>query len=312
LQGSVVGAPVVPVSRNGDQNSQFMTATNTGVGTASPTGWPGPAPKVNDGMPQPVARSDMAGMSPSSFPQVGTQPIRSAVGPMPNVKHVNSRRVTLKYKVEAGVSGVGGVDVYLSRDDGRTWGGPFPSEISPSASAPMDARSPLPLQQSVTFELPGEGLFGVWLVVKSGADCKLASDPPGNGQPPHVRLLVDVSPPRVTLYEPRPDPSKRDTVILTWQGFDANPAPTPILLEWAEQESGEWHVIGPGELPNTGSFSWTVTDHLPPKVFLRISMRDLAGNIAVAQTSSPQLIDLKVPKPVPASFEVDVVPGVRN
>jgi hypothetical protein len=39
-----------------------------------------------------------------------------------------------------------------------------------------------------------------------------------------------------------------------------------------------------------------VPEDTPPKVYLRLSVRDTAGNVAVAQTPQPVLIDLTEPE----------------
>lgn len=57
-----------------------------------------------------------------------------------------------------------------------------------------------------------------------------------------------------------------------------------------------WTVIGEEQLPNTGHYTWTIPPMTPPKVYLRLSVRDTTGNTAVAQTSQPVLIDLQAPK----------------
>jgi hypothetical protein len=50
------------------------------------------------------------------------------------------------------------------------------------------------------------------------------------------------------------------------------------------------------DLPNTGRYLWQVPAMAPPAVFLRLSVKDMAGNIAVAQTQDPLLVDLNVPE----------------
>ena len=38
-----------------------------------------------------------------------------------------------------------------------------------------------------------------------------------------------------------------------------------------------------------------INERVPPQVFLRLTVRDLAGNVAVRQTKDPMLIDLTEP-----------------
>ena len=55
-------------------------------------------------------------------------------------------------------------------------------------------------------------------------------------------------------------------------------------------------LIGPGELHNTGRYAWQPAPDVPPNVYLRLTVRDTAGNKAVAQTADAELIDLSVPE----------------
>jgi hypothetical protein len=98
--------------------------------------------------------------------------------------------------------------------------------------------------------------------------------------------------------KPQADPSRRDTLILSWQATDKNLTTTPITLEWSAQPGpdAQWNVIGAPELENTGHYEWQPTPDVPPNVFLRMTVRDTAGNKSVAQTATPELIDLSVPE----------------
>ena len=42
---------------------------------------------------------------------------------------------------------------------------------------------------------------------------------------------------------------------------------------------------------------------MPPKVYLRLTVRDLANNVAVAETAEPILIDLNEPEVIPISIK---------
>ena len=39
-------------------------------------------------------------------------------------------------------------------------------------------------------------------------------------------------------------------------------------------------------LPKTGKYIWAITEKVPPKVYLKLTVRDIAGNVAVAQTDA--------------------------
>jgi len=49
-------------------------------------------------------------------------------------------------------------------------------------------------------------------------------------------------------------------------------------------------------LPNNGQFSWSLPEKMPVEVFLRLRVRDLAGNETVAITPNPLPVDLHEPE----------------
>jgi hypothetical protein len=145
----------------------------------------------------------------------------------------------------------------------------------------------------MTVNLPGEGVFGLRLVVSSRAG--LGRRPPQSGDLPQMRIEVDTSPPTVKLASVRPDPQRRDALILTWNASDHNLAANPITLQWAERPDGTWQTIAQ-EMTNSGSYSWQLTPNLPYRVYLRVEARDTAGNVSRDETPDPVLIDLHEPE----------------
>jgi hypothetical protein len=147
-------------------------------------------------------------------------------------------------------------------------------------------------------ELPGEGVFGITLVVRSRAGRGKAPPKPGNL--PQMRIEVDLTPPVAQLFVPAPHPQRRDALVLTWKAHDPNHpslAPHPITLQWCEHKGGPWQTIA-AKLANTGRHVWRLPPNLPDRVYLRLVARDLAGNEGVAETPEPQLVDLSEPEGV--------------
>jgi hypothetical protein len=204
---------------------------------------------------------------------------RLSTGTMPPLQLVNTRQLTLDYEVtQAGPSGIGKVELFVTRDDGRTWD-KFAED--PDSKPPM------------TIELPAEGVYGFRLVLHNRVG--LSKRPPVSGDRPEMRIEADWTPPSAELYAPEPDGHKRNTLVLSWNASDRNLAPNPITLEYSEQRTGLWKAIG-SDLPNTGHFSWELPPNIPPQVYLRLTVRDAAGNVSEAVTPKPETIDLIEPE----------------
>jgi hypothetical protein len=213
---------------------------------------------------------------------------------LPGLRIVNKRQVKLGFGVgKIGPSGLGSVDVYVTTDEGATW---EKSTADPGVSLPVtsETRGQGPVRGTVTVNLPRDGVVhGFYLVVKSRAG--LGKPPPRPGDTPHARIELDTMPPFAELYAPEPDPAHPEQLLLRWKAEDRNLAPNPVSLEWSATATGPWSFIGDAQLPNSGAYSWKLPANVPPKVYLRLSVRDQAGNNAVAQTSAPVLIDLNIP-----------------
>jgi hypothetical protein len=198
---------------------------------------------------------------------------------LPPVQLVNSPQVTINYEVtKAGPSGIGKVELWMTRDDGHTW--------QPFAEDP-DLKPPM------TVELPGEGVYGFSVVLQSRAGLKRRA--PGQDEPPEIRVEVDTTPPDAKLWKLEPDPTRRDTLIWTWTVSDRNLGPNPVTLQWAEKRDGSWQTVA-ADLPNTGRYAWQLQPNIPYRIYLRLIAHDRAGNISVAETDTPQLIDLREPE----------------
>ena len=271
----------------GPQSFSSTMPASGGTGAPAPASAlpPPPAPLPTEtAAPRVIARSDSSGLptqlaSWSQHSPGGTNTNFRGRFNLPALRYLNSSRASLQYEISrVGPSGIGSVEVWMTRDDGQTW---FKAAEDPD------------LQPPVQVEFPGEGVYGLTLVVRSRAG--LGRQPPQPGEPPELRVEVDLTPPYAELYNVEADPQRRDCLILLWSATDKNLAANPITLKWAERESGPWQVIA-ADLPNTGRYVWKMPDHLPYLVYLRLEARDLAGNLAVAQTPKPILVDLQEPE----------------
>jgi hypothetical protein len=233
-------------------------------------------------------------------------------GSLPALQIVNKKQVKLDFDVSRlGPSGLGGVEVYVTTDEGATWA-PAAAE-RPLLPQPGDGQPAGPVRGSVAVNLTREGVVhGFYLVVKSRAG--LGKPPPKRGDPPHVRIELDQTRPTAALFAPQPDRDRSNTLMLNWRVWDRNLPARPVLIEWAESSQGPWVAVSPEPLPNnlltepitsaeqlngvrfTGNYAWQLPERIPPKVFLRLTVRDVVGNVSVAQTGEPVLIDLTVPE----------------
>jgi hypothetical protein len=162
----------------------------------------------------------------------------------------------------------------------------------PTSADPQGAGGP----QSgyVIVSLPrAEVVYGLYLVIKNGAG--LGKPGPRLGESPQLRVEVDTKSPEAELLVPQPDPSREGFLIMSWRATDKNLDNNPVTLEWAATKQGPWKCIGSPTLPNTGRYVWQVPYDIPGKVFLRLTVRDMAGNTAVAETPDPVVVDVVTP-----------------
>ena len=57
---------------------------------------------------------------------------------------------------------------------------------------------------------------------------------------------------------------------------------------------GPWILIA-SELPNSGQYTWQLSNKLPQHVYLRLEIRDAAGNSALFEMPDPVALDLSAP-----------------
>jgi hypothetical protein len=214
----------------------------------------------------------------------------------------NQLRFDLNYQVEQrGPSGISRVDLWVTRDDGRSW----------VWWSQHDGREPaLKVNLATAANTQSEGTYGFRVVPVSGAG--LSDATPVAGDAPDLRLVVDVTAPGVRIFPATSDPTMPDALVLQWEATDRNFGDDPITLEWSEGATGPWRpVSNPGgevqqagviagltakRLANSGRYFWRVPTGLPPRVYLKVTARDAAGNTTEQVTREPILIDLTKPR----------------
>jgi hypothetical protein len=191
---------------------------------------------------------------------------------------VNTRSFALEYEVDSvGTSGIAKVELWGTRDGGRTWS---------SFGVDSDNRSP------VAVNVDGEGIYGFRIVVQSGSG--LGGLPPRDGELPEIWVGVDLTKPLATITSANIQADTGELVV-RWEASDELPDPRPISLSFSDHANGPWSAIASG-LENTGSYSWRLDNRAPEKIYLRLEARDEAGNVGVFVTAEPVLLDRQRPQ----------------
>ncbi|MBX3412754.1 MAG: hypothetical protein KF708_08705 [Pirellulales bacterium] len=200
------------------------------------------------------------------------------IGERPNI--VNSRRFELEYEVDSiGPSGIGKVELWGTRDGGRTWS---------SYGVDIDKRSPL------VVSVDEEGIYGFRIAVTSGSG--LGGFAPRSGDLPEVWIGVDLTKPVARLAPIKPENADRaGELTIKWKAADVMLADHPIALFYSESTEGPWTPITSG-IDNTGRYVWQLKNDLPMKVYIRLEVRDQAGNVQNSTTEEPISLDQMRPQ----------------
>jgi hypothetical protein len=210
-------------------------------------------------------------------------PSGSASGPIlppgERPRMINSRVFELEYDVDSvGPSGVGKVELWGTTDGGRSWRRFLVNN---------DGRSPL------SVNVDEEGTYGFRMVVTNGAG--LGGKPPAAGDPPDLVIGVDLTKPAARIVSARQGAdSEAGQLIIAWQADDKMLAARPVSLLYSPNASGPWTTIASG-LENSGRYAWPIDNRTPPQLFLRLEVRDEAGNIGVHELAEPVVIDQSRP-----------------
>ena len=166
--------------------------------------------------------------------------------------------------------GTGMVQLWETRDGGKTW---------QKSGAGHDLPSP------VIAKVPGPGLYGFCITVQNRQG--QGDSPPRNGDLPEIWIGVDVDRPQVSIDQVRPIGSARRAELeILWHATDDHLATRPVTLLFASTAQGPWATLAAG-LENTGSYRWRFSPRSSDPVYLRLEVRDTAGNVGVFQTARP-------------------------
>jgi len=106
---------------------------------------------------------------------------------------------------------------------------------------------------------------------------------------------VDLQPPSAQLHPLEHGRGNMvDHIILRWNATDENLESRPISLFYSSSPQGPWSTIA-ARLANTGHYFWRLQRHVPAHFYLRLEVRDRAGNRTVVQSPTP--VTLQRPQP---------------
>ncbi len=192
---------------------------------------------------------------------------------------VNARTFELGYDLDSvGPSGIGRVELWCTRDGGQSWQ-PFNVE--------SQGRSFLRVK------VDDEGLYGFRAVVSNGAG--VGGKPPKSGDLPDLWIGVDLTKPTARIVSAEPGVgAEAGRLIISWQADDLLLAARPISFFFSENRNGPWTPIA-GGMENTGRYAWLIDGRTPPKIYLRLEVRDEAGNVGAHETAEPVVVDQSRP-----------------
>ncbi len=64
----------------------------------------------------------------------------------------------------------------------------------------------------------------------------------------------------------------------------------PVSIAFSDHAGGPWSTIAAG-LDNTGVYSWRFDNRVPEHIYLRLEVRDEAGNVGQFETADPVSLD---------------------
>ena len=272
----ILPVPGTPAESAERQPSQVISDDGQGSQEAEHSDLPAPTQGQPEAIPSYAPAPQV-----TEVPIETTPPVESILTPQGSQPRLtSSRRFSLDYDVEAvGPEGVAEVELWGTSDAGRTW---VKWGLDPDKQSPFDV------------EVNGEMLYGFKVVIvgKSG----LASHAPQSGDAADIWVGIDLTRPTARLvsaaYGQGDAAGKLD---IRWEAADANLTSRPVTLAICDRPDGAFTPIAAG-LPNSGQYYWEFDPRTPRNIYLRLEVRDEAGNVAIDQLTEPIRIEGLQPK----------------
>ncbi|MCA9081454.1 MAG: hypothetical protein KDA58_12900, partial [Planctomycetaceae bacterium] len=193
-------------------------------------------------------------------------------------RRVNSSQFRIDYSLKSvGPSGVRSVNLYITENGGQTW---FHYDADPDRRSPIDV------------SVPHDGVYGFAFRVESGAG--LVATPPQPGDAPELTIVVDQVAPTTELL-PLQHSGAADQIAIRWVAQDLDLHELPVSLYYSSGPAGPWTLIA-GNLANTGRYDWRLPRlDASERLYVRIEVRDQAGNIGRSDAPRPLILDFSQP-----------------
>jgi hypothetical protein len=138
-----------------------------------------------------------------------------------------------------------------------------------------------------------EATYGFRIVVQTAGGSIAPCPQPGDA--PELWVAVDLQQPiaELTAIE-RGAGNLADHLILYWRAEDDNLPRQPVSLYYSSRLSGPWSTVA-ANLENTGQYAWRIERHVPERFYLRLEVRDAAGNVAAFRTREPIAFGVRAP-----------------
>ncbi|MCC6123525.1 MAG: hypothetical protein IT426_01035 [Pirellulales bacterium] len=250
----------------------------------------GPGGSASDGLAKDDAKNEPQAISASANSRLGNRnstgaasallsnPYLAYLPPDEKPRMVNARVFELDYDLEAvGPSGVGRVELFGTRDGGRTWR---------SYGIDADNRSPMSVQ------VEEETMYGFRIIVTSGAG--LGEAPPKSGDKPSIWIGVDLTRPAAKITAAEFGGNDENKLVVTWDASDKMLAEKPVTLYYGAQAGGPFTPFA-SNLENSGRYAWSIDGTVPPLIYLRLEVADEAGNRALCDHPQPIPLDRSRP-----------------
>lgn len=246
-----------------------------------------PIPFTTADLPAPLVQSFNPELKPAETGAASSKSNRSLTensevigrieGPRIPTHSVNGTTFRVGYEFEnVGPSGVGNVELYITENNGEEW---FHYGTDPDKTSPF------------VVTVPGEGDYGFSFRISNGVG--FVSDPPQPGEGPEVAVTVDMTPPAGSLHSMQ---QPNNQILIAWTAQDRALKGRTATLLYGLSPNGPWERIVENQESASGRYLWNVPKSLDRQVYLRVEVRDMAGNLAAIHAEKPLPLDRTQPR----------------